>query len=103
MLCFKHNKKWMEYFYEIVDALYERYKISDIDELCELLKILDELYQSTGDYNFRKELEKLCDDNRICKKCLSGKVVDVIVGYQNFDGWRMPEYSCVCSECGMEY
>ena len=93
----------MTYSYEIIEALYESYKETDIDELYELIKILDELHKTTGDSAFGKEVDNLCKEHRICRRCLSGKIQDVQVGSQWFDRYEMPEYIAVCEECGEEY
>lgn len=89
----------MDNSYEIIDALLEYYS-GDIEEEFKLLEVLEELYQTTGDYQFRKEVEAICDRDNICKACLRGILIDTKVGYQDFDGYEMPEYTKVCTECG---
>jgi hypothetical protein len=87
----------MEYVYETVDALEEYFVGSPF----EILAILDELYEATGEKDYKEEIDRLCREYMICPNChrsyLKGTISDKeeieLIGQDYVPtGW--------CSDCG---
>lgn len=85
---------------DIVRYLEESIKYSDMSDLLDALQFL---YQSTGDYTYRQELEDMCRLHGYCPICFSklqmlGEV-DQILEYQGFPSMLLNRYY-KCPECG---
>ena len=96
----------MDWTYEIIDALEDTYDGKDEESLYVLASALNELYQSTGDKDYKREIDRLCEEYDLCPHCY-GKLIDVKVGEQSLEycGSRvyMDEYERVCTRCGTRY
>lgn len=82
---------------EIIEAIEEYY---DGDASVQA-HILNELYMYTSDTAFRDEIERLCNENKICPYCFNPMTKDVHVERRGDDPTydeKMTEYICIrCS------
>lgn len=89
---------------EALDKTYGGEKDGDDYLHASCLKLL---YEETGDKDFKREFENLCDRTGVCPICCEGRVRSVIIGSERLDCFGSyclrDEYAMVCSNCGEEF
>lgn len=80
---------------EVIDSINFYFEHYECYDPFEIISVLDELYQTTGEREFKDEINLICKDNNICPIChksfLSGFPDD-----EEFD----TEQAGYCTECG---
>jgi len=84
----------MKHSYEIIEAIESYY--SDTYSIAEMLR---ELYDYTRDYKYYQRFEKICEEHKICEKCLEpmsiSKHTERRGDNYTFDE-TLTKYECAC-------